>query len=235
VGEAGQEKLKGSSVLVAGLGGLGSTAAYYLAGAGVGKIGLLDSGKVNECDLHRQILYATTDIGWPKTIAARDRIRVLNHLLEVVPLEEKLDGRSAPYYLQDFDFICDCTGNTDTHLLINETCHALKRPFCHGGIEGHQGQVTSIHTALGTPCYRCLHPASASSEPGLPESTEPAGILGPVAGVIGCLQAMEALKHFLELGDPLHGRVLIIDLMTAGIHEIQYEKKGDCSVCATHE
>jgi adenylyltransferase/sulfurtransferase len=216
-------------VLVAGLGGLGSAAAHYLAGAGVGKIGLLDSGKVEESDLHRQILYATTDIGWPKTIAARDRVRVLNHLLEVVPLEEKLDDRSAPYFIQDFDFICDCTEDADTHLLINETCHALKRPFCHGGIEVHQGRITTIHTALGTPCYRCLHPAS--SAPGLPESTGPAGILGPVAGVIGCLQAMEALKHFLELGDPLHGRVLILDLLSGHARESSYGKKPGCAVC----
>jgi adenylyltransferase/sulfurtransferase len=162
-------------------------------------------------------------------VAARDRVQAFNHLIGVVPLEERLDGKSAPYYMQDFDFICDCTDNFEGRLLINETCHALKRPFCHGGIEGHQGQVTTIHTAAGTPCYRCLYPAS--SVPGIPEGSEPAGILGPVPGVIGCLQAMEALKHLLELGDPLHGRLLVLNLLSGHAQEFPYEKKPGCPVC----
>lgn len=225
-------------MLVVGLGGLGSAAALYLAGAGVGRISLLDGDRVALSDLHRQVLYTSDDVGKPKASAARDRLAALNSEIDAVPLDGRLEKDNARRLLEPYDFICDCTDRFEARLRINEACHRLKRPFSHGGIEGGQGQVTTFHTAAGTPCYRCLYPAG--SVPRVPDRGGPAGVIGPATGVVGCLQAMEGIKQILGEGDPrlgrlLFGRLLIVDLWTSQVTEIKYDKNASCPVCRQAE
>jgi adenylyltransferase/sulfurtransferase len=221
--------LKAARVLVVGLGGLGSSTTLYLAGAGVGRLGLLDGDEVVLSDLHRQILYRTDDLGRPKADAALETVQALNDRIRVISLSRTLDESNAFSLIANFDFVCDCTDNFETRLVINRACHTLNLPFCHGGIQSFQGQVTTIHTAEGSPCYRCLYAKGAY--PDVPKEREPAGVLGPLPGVIGALQAMEAIKFFLGRGDLLYGRLMIMDVLHMKSLLVPFEKKEGCSVC----
>lgn len=210
IGEAGQARLGAASVLVVGAGGLGSPAAIYLAAAGVGRIGLVDFDRVDITNLHRQILYGTSDVGRPKLEAARGRLRDLNPEIAVETHEARLTSENALEILAGYDVILDGTDNFATRYLVNDACVLLGRPNVYGSIFRFDGQVSVFATADG-PCYRCLYPEPPP--PGLVPSCAEGGVLGVLPGTVGTLQATEAIKLITGIGETLAGRLLVFDAL----------------------
>lgn len=228
VGEAGQAKLLSARVLILGAGGLGSPAALYLAAAGVGTLGIVDADVVDASNLQRQVLHTTERIGQPKTQSAREALTALNPDVEVVGFAERLTASNADTILAGFDVVLDGGDNFPTRYVLNDACVRLGKPLVHGSIFRFEGQLTTIVPGQG-PCYRCLYPSAPPAE--LAPSCAEAGVLGVLPGVIGLLQATEALKLLLGVGAPLVGRLLTYDALAGRFHELSLRRDPACAAC----
>src|SRR3954468_10288303 len=231
VGVEGQRKLKAARVLCIGAGGLGAPASMYLAAAGVGTLGLVDFDKVDASNLHRQIIYGTPDVGRPKLEASRDRLVAMNPSVKVVLHEVALTSKNALDVLRDYDVILDGTDNFQTRYLVNDACVLLGKPNAYGSIFRFDGQA-SVFAVKGGPCYRCLYPEPPP--PGLVPSCAEGGVLGVLPGVIGVIQATEAIKLILGSGQPLIGRLLLYDALQMRFRELKLRRDPECPVCGEH-
>lgn len=229
IGVAGQERLKAARIAVVGLGGLGSPLGLYLAAAGVGTLGLIEFDVVDETNLQRQVLYATADVGRPKLTAAAERLRGANPHVQLELHGLRLDAGNALDVLGRYDLVCDGSDNFSTRYLVNDACVRLGIPSVYGSILRFEGQVSVFHGARG-PCYRCLFPSPppAGSVPSCGE----AGVLGVLPGIIGALQANEALKLVLRVGESLLGRLLTFDALRTKFRELALRRNPSCEVCA---
>jgi len=231
VGVAGQERLRRARVLIVGAGGLGSPAALYLAAAGVGTLGIVDADVVELTNLQRQILHGTGSLGRPKTESAQERLRDLNPNVEVVTHQVRLTSENALEILGGYDFSLDGSDNFPTRYLVNDASVLLGKPYMYGSIFRFDGQV-SVFGAPGGPCYRCLF--SEPPPPDLVPNCAEAGVLGVLPGLVGSLQALEAIKWILGVGDPLIGRLVLIDALKVQFREIQVRRDPKCAVCGDH-
>jgi molybdopterin/thiamine biosynthesis adenylyltransferase/rhodanese-related sulfurtransferase/molybdopterin converting factor small subunit len=231
VGMDGQRKLKAASVVCVGAGGLGSPAAMYLAAAGIGTLGIVDFDVVDSSNLQRQIIYGTPDVGRRKLDASRERIEALNPGVEVVLHEAALTSKNALDILRDYDVVLDGTDNFQTRYLVNDACVLLGKPNAYGSIFRFDGQA-SVFAVKGGPCYRCLYPEPPP--PGLVPSCAEGGVLGVLPGVIGIIQATEAIKLVLGAGQPLVGRLLLYDALQMRFRELKLRRDPDCPVCGDH-
>lgn len=231
VGEAGQAKLLDARVLLVGAGGLGSPAAYYLAAAGVGTLGIVDHDVVDLSNLQRQILHANDRIGMPKVESARQTLTALNPDVTVVGHRERLSSENIMRLIADYDIIVDGCDNFPTRYLINDACVMAGKPNVHGSIFQFEGQATVFYPGKG-PCYRCLFPEPPP--PGAAPSCQEAGVLGVLPGLVGCVQALEAIKLILDAGRPLIGRMVYFDTlsMEPRIHKLR--RDPHCPVCGPH-
>jgi len=228
VGIEGQRRLKAARALVIGAGGLGSPVGLYLAAAGVGRIGLVDFDVVDETNLHRQVLFGESDIGRHKLDAAVDRLRDVNPHIEIVPHPVRLTSENALDLFADYDLVVDGTDNFPTRYLVNDACVLSGKPYVYGSIFRFEGQV-SVFAAKDGPCYRCLF--REPPPPGLVPSCGEAGVLGVLPGVIGSLQALEAIKWILGVGDSLVGRLVLFDALALRFREVRIRRNPDCPVC----
>jgi adenylyltransferase/sulfurtransferase len=228
VGAEGQEKLKAARVLLVGAGGLGSPLGLYLAAAGVGTLGVVDFDSVDETNLQRQVLYGESDLGRPKVEAAIERLRDVNPLIRLEPHSQRLDSSNALQIASDYDLIADGSDNFSTRYLVNDLSVLSRRPNVYGSIFRFEGQVSVFGLPDG-PCYRCLFPEPPP--PGLVPSCAEGGVLGVLPGIVGALQANEVIKLILGVGDPLKGRLLLIDSLTAGFRELELPRDPRCPVC----
>ena len=231
VGEEGQLRLKQGSVLIVGAGGLGSPAALYLAAAGVGRIGLVDFDRVDATNLQRQILYGTKDVGERKLDAASARLRDLNRDIEIVTHDGALTSENALDLIEQYEVILDGTDNFPTRYLVNDACVLTKRPNVYGSIFRFDGQLSVFATPDG-PCYRCLYPDPPP--PHLVPSCAEGGVLGVLPGIIGTLQATEAIKLLARVGEPLAGRLLLFDALQMSFRTLKLRKDPECKVCGAH-
>jgi molybdopterin/thiamine biosynthesis adenylyltransferase/rhodanese-related sulfurtransferase len=231
VGMEGQKKLKAASVLLIGAGGLGSPLAMYLAAAGVGRIGVVDFDVVDSSNLQRQIAYSTSDVGKPKLDAAKERINGINPYVEVKTYETHLTSENALDILKDYDVIIDGTDNFPTRYLVNDACVLLGKPNVYGSIFRFEGQASVFYAKEG-PCYRCLYPEPPP--PGLVPSCAEGGVLGVLPGIVGTIQATEAIKLIIGQGDPLIGRLLLFDALTMKFRELKLRKNPACPVCGSN-
>ncbi len=231
VGVEGQEKLKKGSVLCIGAGGLGSPAALYLAAAGVGTIGIVDFDVVDFSNLQRQVIHGTSDVGRSKLASAKDRLLELNPHINIETYETALSSKNALDLFKPYDVILDGTDNFPTRYLTNDACVILGKPNAYGSIFRFEGQA-SVFATKGGPCYRCLYPEPPP--PGLVPSCAEGGVLGVLPGVIGTIQATEAIKLIMGIGEPLIGRFLIYDALRMKFRELKLKKDPDCPVCGTH-
>jgi sulfur-carrier protein adenylyltransferase/sulfurtransferase len=231
VGVDGQRRLKAGSVLCIGAGGLGSPAAMYLAAAGVGTIGVVDFDVVDFSNLQRQIIHGTPDVGRSKLASAKDRITAINPHVDVQTYETALSSENALKLFEPYDVILDGTDNFPTRYLTNDACVLLGKPNAYGSIFRFEGQASVFATKDG-PCYRCLYPEPPP--PGLVPSCAEGGVLGVLPGVIGVIQATEAIKLLTGIGEPLIGRFLIFDALRMKFRELKLRKDPDCPVCGTH-
>jgi sulfur-carrier protein adenylyltransferase/sulfurtransferase len=230
VGMEGQQKLKAARVLCIGTGGLGSPLALYLAAAGVGTLGLVDFDTVDFTNLQRQVIHFTSDVGRPKLESARQKIAAINPFVNVKPFETKLTSQNALEIFADFDIIVDGTDNFPTRFLVNDACVFTGKPNVYGSIFRFEGQASVFATKEG-PCYRCLYPEPPP--PGLVPSCAEGGVLGILPGLVGLIQATEAIKLILGTGDPLIGRLLLVDALGMKFRELKLRKNPDCVVCGT--
>ena len=231
VGMEGQQKLKAARVLLIGAGGLGSPLALYLAAAGVGTLGMVDFDVVDYTNLQRQILHATADVGRKKLESARDKLKAINPFVEVRPFETRLTSQNALELFQDFDIVADGTDNFPTRYLVNDACVLTGKPNVYGSIFRFEGQA-SVFAAENGPCYRCLYPEPPP--PGLVPSCAEGGVLGILPGLLGVIQATEVIKLILGAGDPLIGRLLLVDALGMKFRELKLRKNPDCPACGTH-
>jgi molybdopterin/thiamine biosynthesis adenylyltransferase/rhodanese-related sulfurtransferase len=228
VGVAGQKKLLDAKVLLIGAGGLGSPAAYYLAAAGVGTLGLVDYDRVDETNLHRQILYKTSDVGTPKVYSAQATLQALNPDVHVVPYHQRFTKDNAEEIVRDYDVVIDGADNFQTRYLANDVCLLMNKPNVHGAIHQFEGQV-SVFCLDDGPCYRCLFPEPPPA--GWVPSCAEAGVLGLLPGVVGTLQATEAVKFILGIGDLLRGRLLRFDALRMTFESYDLSRRDDCDYC----
>jgi sulfur-carrier protein adenylyltransferase/sulfurtransferase len=229
IGMAGQRKLKNSSVLLIGTGGLGSPLALYLAAAGVGHIGLIDYDVVDESNLQRQIVHGTSTVGLSKTESARRRINDLNPSVTVTTYETQITSANALELLAPYDVIVDGTDNFPTRYLTNDASVLLGKPNVYGSIFRFEGQATVFAPHLGGPCYRCLYPDPPP--PGLVPSCAEGGVLGVLPGVIGSIQATEVIKLLVGIGEPLIGRLMLYDALDMRFRELKVRKNPACPLC----
>lgn len=228
VGVAGQAKLRAASVLVVGTGGLGSPVAMYLAAAGVGRLGIVDFDRVEYSNLQRQIIHSTESVGRPKVQSAAETIARINPLVTVDAIEDALTSENAMTVASDYDIIIDGTDNFATRYLVNDVCVLLKKPNCYGSIFRFEGQASVFGHGDG-PCYRCLYPQPPA--PGTVPSCAEGGVLGVLPGIVGTIQATEAIKIILQIGDSLSGRLLLIDAAEMRFREMKVRRNVDCPVC----
>ena len=231
VGERGQFKLLDSRVLLIGAGGLGSPAAYYLAAAGVGTIGIIDADVVEESNLQRQILHNTKRVGQYKAESARETIEVLNPDVKVITYIERLDETNVARIIADYDVIIDGTDNFPTRYLLNDAAIMANKPVVHGSVFRFEGQLTIFKPHEG-PCYRCLYPEPPP--PALAPSCAEAGVLGVLPGIIGLLQATETIKLLLGIGEPLVGRMMTYDALAGEFNELRLYRDPACPACGEH-
>jgi sulfur-carrier protein adenylyltransferase/sulfurtransferase len=232
VGVVGQRRLKNARVLLVGAGGLGSPLGLYLAAAGVGTLGLVDFDVVDLTNLQRQILHGTKDVGRPKLLSATERIRDVNPHVHVEGFETRLTSANALEILRDFDIIVDGTDNFPTRYLTNDACVILGKPNVYGSIFRFEGQASVFATAEG-PCYRCLFPEPPP--PGLVPSCAEGGVLGVLPGLIGTIQATETIKLLLGIGEPLIGRLLLVDALATRFRTVKLRREPTCPACGTRE
>ena len=227
-GADGQRKLAEARVLLVGVGGLGSPAALYLAAAGVGTLGLVDYDEVDETNLHRQIIHGTPDVGRPKLQSAADRIAAINPLVRLELHNAAFDAANARRLVDAYDVVIDGTDNFPTRYLVNDACVMTGTPNVYGSIFRFEGQASVFATAAG-PCYRCLHAEPPPA--GLIPSCAEAGVLGVLPGIIGTIQATEAIKVITGIGEPLVGRLLLYDALRMKFRDITLARDPDCPVC----
>ena len=238
VGEEGQAKLLDAKVLLVGGGGLGSPAALYLAAAGVGTIGIIDHDKVDLSNLQRQVLYTTEDIGRPKVEVAAERLRALNPDVNVVTYQEPIYSGNALDIIREYDIVINGSDNFPTRYLVNDACVLLRKPLVDASIFMFEGQVTVYQPAVpelgieGGPCYRCIYPDPPP--PGEVPSCAEAGVLGVLPGIIGSIQAVEAIKLILGIGEPLVGRLLMYDALSQEFRVLKVQRNPECPVCGEH-
>jgi len=231
VGMDGQRRLKASSVLCIGAGGLGSPAAMYLAAAGVGRIGIVDFDVVDFSNLQRQLLHGTPDVGRSKLESAKTRLHALNPNIQIDTYETALSSENALKLFEPFDVILDGTDNFPTRYLVNDACVLSGKPNAYGSIFRFEGQA-SVFAVKNGPCYRCLYPEPPP--PGLVPSCAEGGVLGVLPGIIGVIQATEAIKLMLGIGEPLIGRFLIYDALKMRFRELKLRKDPECPMCGTN-
>ena len=231
VGLAGQKRLQAARVLCIGAGGLGSPLALYLAAAGVGTLGLVDFDVVDESNLQRQILHGTKDVGRPKLQSAAERVRDINPNVRFVPFEARLSSANALEIFGDFDIVADGTDNFPTRYLVNDACVMTGKPNVYASIFRFEGQASVFAAAQG-PCYRCLYPEPPP--PGMVPSCAEGGVLGILPGLLGVIQATEAVKLILGAGSPLIGRLLLVDALEMKFRELKLRKNPDCVVCGAN-
>ena len=229
VGTEGQKKLKAGRVLCIGAGGLGSPAALYLAAAGVGTIGIVDLDDVDLSNLHRQLLHGTKDIGRKKLDSARDRLRDINPNVEIERHDCRFSSENAPAIVANYDVIVDGSDNFPTRYLSNDVCVFARKPNIYGSIFRFDGQTTVFAPHLGGPCYRCLFPEPPAA--GTVPSCAEAGVLGVLPGIIGTVQAIEAIKLLLGIGEPLVGRLIHFDALKMKFREFKLRRDPQCPVC----
>jgi molybdopterin-synthase adenylyltransferase len=231
VGGRGQAKLKHSSVLVVGAGGLGSPVLLYLAAAGVGRLGLIDMDEVDFSNLQRQVLHDTASVGRPKVESAAERLRSLNPLITVEPIRERLGVENVMALINRYDVIVNGVDNFPTRYLLNDACVMARKPLVEAGILRFDGMIMTIKPGEG-PCYRCLFPEPPP--PGSVPTCSEAGVLGALAGVMGTLQAFEVLKLLLGIGEPLVGRLLMFEGLRGRFREVEWQRNPKCPVCGEH-
>jgi adenylyltransferase/sulfurtransferase len=231
VGMEGQQRLKAAKVLCVGTGGLGSPLALYLAAAGIGTLGLVDFDTVDSSNLQRQIIHSTKDIGRKKIDSAQEKLNALNPALNVVKHDTMLTSANALEIFAQYDIIADGTDNFQTRYLVNDACVLLNKPNAYGSIFRFEGQASVFATEEG-PCYRCLYPEPPP--PGLVPSCAEGGVLGILPGIVGVIQATEVIKLILGKGEPLIGRLLLVDALTMRFRELKLRKNPDCPVCGTN-
>jgi adenylyltransferase/sulfurtransferase len=229
VGPEGQRRLKASRVLCLGAGGLGSPVTMYLAAAGIGEIGLVDDDRVDFSNLQRQILHGTSDVGRLKIDSARDRLAEINPEVRVTTFETRFTAENAAAIAEPYDLIIDGTDNFPTRYLSNDLAVLTKKPNVYGSIYRFEGQVSVFAPHLGGPCYRCLFPEPPA--PGLVPSCAEGGVLGILPGIVGAMQANEAVKLLLGLGEPLIGRLVHFDALAFRFREIKLRRDPHCAVC----
>lgn len=229
VGEAGQERLLAGKVMVIGAGGLGSPIALYLAAAGVGTIGIADSDRVELSNLQRQIAHYTADLGRPKVVSAQEKMAAMNPDVTVIPFETRVEKSNIADIIADFDFVIDATDNFAAKFLINDACVAAGKPFSHGGILRFDGQTMTVLPGK-SPCYRCIFPEPPESDE-VATACSRAGVMGVLPGVIGTIQATEAIKYLLGIGELLTGRLLTYGALALKFREIPIKKKASCPAC----
>jgi len=231
VGMEGQQKLKAARVLCIGTGGLGSPMALYLAAAGVGTLGLVDFDVVDYTNLQRQIIHFTSDVGRKKLDSAADKLKAINPYLNLRTFDTRLSSANALELFREFDIVADGTDNFPTRYLVNDACVLTGKPNVYGSIFRFEGQASVFATEEG-PCYRCLYPEPPP--PGLVPSCAEGGVLGILPGLVGIMQATEVIKLILGVGEPLIGRLLLIDALGMKFRELKLRKNPDCPVCGTH-
>ena len=231
VGMEGQQKLKAARVLCIGAGGLGSPLALYLAAAGVGTLGLVDFDVVDYTNLQRQIIHTTADVGRKKLDSAAEKLKAINPFLNLRTFETRLSSENALDLFRAFDIIADGTDNFPTRYLVNDACVLTGKPNVYGSIFRFEGQASVFATEQG-PCYRCLYPEPPP--PGLVPSCAEGGVLGILPGLVGVMQATEVIKLILGKGEPLIGRLLLIDALGMKFRELKLRKNPDCPACGTH-
>jgi len=227
IGIQGQEKICDSKVLIIGVGGIGSPAALYLAAAGVGTIGLADGDKVDHSNLQRQVIHSASDIDRFKTISARERIAAINPDVNVVTYEKWVDESNVADIIKDYDFIIDGTDNFVAKFLINDACVIAKKPFSHGGVMAFVGQTMTY--VPGATCYRCVfkEPPPIGELPTCAEM----GVFGAVVGILGTIQATEALRYIVGTGELLVNRLLTFDALNMSFRTVKFSKNSECKVC----
>ncbi|MDO5532966.1 molybdopterin-synthase adenylyltransferase MoeB [Sutterella sp.] len=233
VGPKGQRKLLAAKVLIIGAGGLGAPAAMYLAAAGVGTIGIADADVVDLSNLQRQVIHTTNDIGRPKVESAKETMLAINPGITVNTYYDFITANNIGGIIADYDFVIDATDNFAAKFLINDACVLAKKPFVHAGIIRFQGQVMTWVPGAEEPCYRCVfrEPPPKDAVP----TCRQAGVIGVMAGIIGCLEALEAIKYILGLGDLLTGRLLTFDAIKMTFHEVKLPGRSrGCAVCGDH-
>src|SRR5580692_6946009 len=231
VGMEGQQKLKAARVLCVGTGGLGSPLAFYLAAAGVGTLGLVDFDVVDSSNLQRQIIHSTKDVGRLKLDSAEEKLKALNPHMTIVKYNTMLLSSNAMEIFKDFDIVADGTDNFPTRYLVNDACVLSGKPNVYGSIFRFEGQASVFATEQG-PCYRCLYPEPPP--PGLVPSCAEGGVLGILPGLVGVIQATEVIKLILRVGDPLIGRLLLVDSLGMRFRELKLRKNKECPVCGEH-
>lgn len=232
VGGKGQKKISQAKVLIIGAGGLGCPAAMYLAAAGVGTLGLVDGDVVDLSNLQRQILHTTATIGLPKVESGRHRLAALNPEITVKAYQENITAENIMRVLADYDIILDGSDNFSTRFLVNDACYFAKKTLISGSIFRFEGQLTTIKPHEGYPCYRCLYPEPPPA--GLVPNCQEAGVLGVLAGTIGILQASEAIKEILGIGETLADRLLIYDALEMSFRKVSRAKDPECPLCGVH-
>ena len=231
VGEDGQAKLLQARVLMVGAGGLGSPSAYYLAAAGVGTIGIIDNDVVDISNLQRQILHANDRVGMPKVESAKKTLEGLNPDVKVIPYQAKLTSENIMELLKEYDLVVDGCDNFPTRYLVNDACVLAGKPNVHGSIFQFEGQATVFYPGKG-PCYRCLYPEPPPAE--MAPSCAEAGVLGVLPGLIGTIEALEAIKIILGKGDSLIGRLLCFNTLTMEINDLKLRRDPNCPMCGDH-
>ena len=231
VGMEGQQKLKAARVLCIGAGGLGSPLALYLAAAGVGRLGIVDFDVVDYTNLQRQIIHSTADVGRKKLESAVEKLKAINPFLNIQTFETRLTSENALKIFAGFDIIADGTDNFPTRYLVNDACVLTGKPNVYGSIFRFEGQASVFATEEG-PCYRCLYPEPPP--PGLVPSCAEGGVLGILPGLVGVIQATEVIKLILGKGEPLIGRLLLVDALGMKFRELKLRKNPECPVCGTH-
>ena len=231
VGLEGQQRLKAAKVLCIGAGGLGSPLALYLGAAGIGTLGIVDFDLVDYTNLQRQIIHSTGDVGRPKLDSAAEKLKAMNPFLNIRTFETRLSSENALELFKEFDLIADGTDNFPTRYLVNDACVLTGKPNVYGSIFRFEGQASVFATEPG-PCYRCLYPEPPP--PGLVPSCAEGGVLGILPGLVGVIQATEVIKLILGTGDPLIGRLLLVDALGMKFRELKLRKNPDCPACGTH-
>ena len=229
IGIEGQEKLHSGSVLIVGAGGLGCPAALYLGAAGLGRLVIADADKVDLSNLQRQIGHLTTSIGVNKSRSLRDSILALNPTVQIEALEERLEGSMLEEVIAGVDVVMDCSDNFATRHAVNRACTLSGKPLVSGAALGFSGQIAVFDTRQPvSPCYQCLFPETVEEGPRCSE----AGVLSPLVGVIGCLQAVEAIKLLTGVGHPAVGRLMLYDALGSGFREVRVPRDAACAVCS---
>jgi molybdopterin/thiamine biosynthesis adenylyltransferase/rhodanese-related sulfurtransferase len=231
VGMVGQQKLKAAKVLCIGAGGLGSPLALYLAAAGVGTLGIVDFDVVDFTNLQRQIIHSTADVGRKKLESAAEKLKAINPYVNLKTYETRLSSANALELFREFDIVADGTDNFPTRYLVNDACVLTGKPNVYGSIFRFEGQASVFATEEG-PCYRCLYPEPPP--PGLVPSCAEGGVLGILPGLVGVMQATEVIKLILGVGEPLIGRLLLIDALGMKFRELKLRKNPECPACGKH-